>query len=132
MNPGSQVQVLISQDSADALIPIHVRKGLTGQPFGMQTLFGWTLNRISSQNVSGAAISNFISTSISTKTEDLCAIQDIIIDKTWSVDDQKVIDHCDEESRVIEYHMGLRIPWIKTSLDNNHHVAINRLKSLEL
>ena len=131
LNPGSQVEVLIGHDNADALFPIHVRRGLSGQPFAMPTLFGWTLYGISSQNVSGTAV-NIISTSISTKTEELCAIQDISIDKTWSVDDQRVIDHCGEESRVIEGHMGLPIPWKKTCHDINHHVATCRLKSFEL
>ena len=116
LNPGSQVEVLIGQDNVDALIPIHVRRGLSGHPFAMQTLFGWTLNGILSQNVLGTAVSNFISTSISTKTEELCAIQDISIAKTWSVDAQKVIDHCGEESRVIECHMGLPIPWKKPAM----------------
>ena len=130
LNPGSQVEVLIGQDNADALIPIHVCRGLSGQPFAMQTLFVWTLNGIS--NVSRTAVSNLISTSISTKTEELCAIQDISIDKTWSFVDQNVIDHCGEVSRVIEGHMGLPIPWKKPSHANNYHVATSRLKSLEL
>ena len=40
LNSGCQVQVLIGQDNAEALIPIDVRRGMTGQPFATQTLFG--------------------------------------------------------------------------------------------
>ena len=38
------VDVLLGQDCADALIPIDVRRGSRGQPFATRTLLGWSLN----------------------------------------------------------------------------------------
>lgn len=38
------IQILLGQDNSEALLPLEVRKGEKGEPFGVRTLFGWAVN----------------------------------------------------------------------------------------
>jgi hypothetical protein len=38
------VDILIGQDHAEALVPLDVRKGNAGEPFAVKSILGWTLN----------------------------------------------------------------------------------------
>ena len=39
-----EVQLLIGQDNPDALVPVDLRKGQSGEPYATKTMLGWTLN----------------------------------------------------------------------------------------
>ena len=40
----SHVDILIGQDHAEALMPLEICKGSSGEPFGVRSMFGWSLN----------------------------------------------------------------------------------------
>ena len=77
----AKVDLLIGQDNSDALVPLQVLKGNSGDPFGVLTKFGWTLNSVvpgsSPDCVSIAVVSNFVHTSIDAKVEVLSDIADV-------------------------------------------------------
>jgi hypothetical protein len=76
------VDLLVGLDHAEALIPLEVRKGKTGDPFAVRTVFGWSVNGPlrSSGSVSKQVITNFV-------TSDHLA-QDI--QNLWSVEHENV------------------------------------------
>jgi hypothetical protein len=39
-----EVEILVGQDNSEALIPLEVRRGKSGEPFAMRTVLGWTVN----------------------------------------------------------------------------------------
>ena len=56
------VDLLIGQDNAEALVPLEVRRGQAGQPFGMLTKFGWCLNgKVPASKLTREATSNLVS-----------------------------------------------------------------------
>ena len=60
----ADIDILIGQDNAKALIPPEIRKGQKGEPFATKTIFGWSFNGLARPNiVSQKVISNFITTS---------------------------------------------------------------------
>ena len=64
MKSDGDVNMLIGQDCAETLIPLEIRKGVTGEPFSTRTLFRWRLNRpISSHGIlNKQVIANYITT----------------------------------------------------------------------
>ena len=86
VHPPAKVDLLIGQDHSEALVPLQVLKGNPGDPFGVLTKFGWTLNSvvpgISPDCVSLAVGSNFVYTSIDAKVEVLRDIADVQVGST--------------------------------------------------
>ena len=125
--PPAEVDLLIGQDNSEALVPLQVRRGNSGDPFSVLTKFGWTLNGVvpgsSPDCVSLAVVSNFVHTSIDAKVEVLSDIADDHVDpplKSLSVSaDHKVLDICHGESIVVDSHVDVPIPREVSHVDNS-------------
>ena len=130
------VQILIGQDHAEALIPLDVKKGNKSEPFAVRTILGWTLYGASSviNPASNHVVSHFIS-SIPEIQQDINVLwhvenEGIGDNKSWSVEDRKVIDLWEKKCKVIDGHYELPIPWKENaSVPNNYCMASLRLKS---
>ena len=127
VHPPAKVDILIGQDSSEALVPLQVLKGNPGDPFSALTKFGWTLNSVVPGNspdcVSLCGVSNFVHTSIDAKVEVLSDIADDHVDptlKSLSVStDHKVLDICHGESIVVDSHVDVPISREVSHVDNS-------------
>ena len=134
----SRVDILIGQDHAEALVPLEVSKGKSGEPFGVRTMFGWSVNgpAIMNETPSRKVINHFVSTSIlEHKLDRLWEIENEGLpghDVSMSKEDQRVIALWDEKiSRSNDGHYILPIPWKSDAqLPSNIKVAQSRLYSL--
>ena len=81
-NLDCEVDLLIGQDNAEALIPMDTRKGKSGEPFAVRTLFGWSLNGpvSTSEKVSKHVIANFVSTSQIDEN----------VERLWSIENDEI------------------------------------------
>ena len=131
------VDLLIGQDNADALVPLEVRRGSPGQPFAMLTMLGWCLNgQVATDKVSRKVISNFVTTrSVEDDVNRLWKMENEGLDDhlSWSREDQSVIDFWDSETKMVNGHFEIPIPWRDRTepLPNNYVVAKSRLDSLQ-
>ena len=130
-----RVDLLIGLDNYEALIPLEVKRGRPGEPYGIRTLFGWCVNGQSPMKVPSRKVtSNFISTSsIQEDVSRLWEIENEGLDHlSWSQDDKLVIDLWDREHNMVDGHYELPIPWRDRSeaLPNNFVVAKSRLDNL--
>ena len=145
----SEVDMLIGQDCADAMIPMAVKKGNPGEPFAVLYKFGWALHgsnqSVKQNSVSYAVICNFVSSPL-LESGDSAAVERLKGDlsQLWaieqgddhvglSVDDKAVIDLWDRSCiQDQEGHFVLPIPWRNPTepLPNNLCVAQRRLSSL--
>ena len=134
--PPAKVDLLIGQDNSEALVPLQVLKGNPGDPFGVLTKFGWTLNSVvpgsSPDCVSHCVVSNFVHTSINAKVEVLGDTADDHVDPTQATlkslsvsTDCKVLDICYGESDPVDGHVDLPIPQEVSHLDNNFPVVLS-------
>jgi len=131
-----QVDLLIGQDNAEALIPLEVKRGQKGEPFAVRTLFGWSIN--GPIDVAGVAnhkvVSHFICSTELAK--DLGKIWDIENGEhsdtaAWSLEDEGVIKLWEEKVRIDGGHYELPIPWKPGIVfPNNRCVALFRFQSL--
>ena len=139
----THVNVLIGQDNCEALVPLHTKRGNRGDPFAVQTLFGWSLNGPAEVGavVSSRVVSHFISASVNTSDAKLDEqVQEFWKVETeglageelgWSVSDKEVIQLWDDKVEMRDGHYVLPIPWKNdVSIPNNIAVAESRLKSL--
>ena len=130
------VDILIGQDNAEALVPLDVRRGRSGEPFATKTMFGWSINGPSIRRRHGKnVVANFIKSSIDERLDRLWEIDDDGINGDtvgMSVQDEHVLRLWNDKGRFINGHMELPIPWRFecVSLPNNLHVARSRLNSL--
>ena len=128
------IDMLIGQDQSEALVSLSVARGLPSQPFATLTKFGWTLNG-RSDTTSTKVVSNFITTqSLDAKVNQLWEIDDQHIGKEkkgWSLDDRRVVEFWQRESRVVDGHLEVPVPWKRDSIESNLPVAICRMKSLQ-
>ena len=136
---GQNVNLLLGQDNAEALMPMEVRRGIKGEPYACRTLFGWSVN--GPNRVDGPAssrvISQFISTSsLEVKVQRLWELEnDGLYDSNvaLSQDDKRVIELWDESCKLVNNHYVIPIPWKDgVEVPNNLIVAMSRLKSLKL
>ena len=107
------VDLLIGQDNAEALVPLDVRKGKTGEPFAVRTIFGWCLNGKSLSNrASRSAISNFIpAVPLESEVSKMWKFENERFDEcSWSQRDKDVIELWDSESRKVDGHFEIPIP----------------------
>jgi hypothetical protein len=137
-----QVDLLIGQDNAEALLPLEVKKGHKNEPFAVRTIMGWSLNGPAKvlHPVKQSVRSCFIQTEsplsvLEKKVDSLWKIENEGIagnECTWSQNDRKVIELWDKECRKVDGHYELPIPWKpNVKLPNNMVVAISRLKALK-
>ena len=133
----ADIDILIGQDNAEALIPLEIRKGQKGEPFATRTMFGWSFNGPARPNiVSHKVISNFITTSyVKADMTQSWNSQDEGINEdglSWSQEDKRVIDLWNRERKLVDGHYQIPIPWRdeKAIVPNNFCVAMSRLKSL--
>ena len=154
MNSESNVDLLIGQDNAEALIPLEVRRGSVDEPFAVRTILGWSLHGkasgqadmcglIKAGRVSCKVVNNFIqSDSISLISLD--RLEDKV-DRLWRLDqegvgnevqalsceDSQVLKLWDENVKVVDGHYELPIPWKdEVVIPDNLEVARSRLRSL--
>ena len=131
----SNVDVLIGQDNSEALVPLNVRKGNRGEPFGVQTLFGWSVNGPAmQQRVSKSVITHFITcaTTLDDNINKLWEVENegLVDSVKMSKDDERVVRLWDENMSIIDGHVQLPIPWKDgAKLENNHEMAVSRLQS---
>ena len=124
--PPAKVDLLIGQDNSEALVPLQVLKGNPGDPFGVLTKFGWTLNSVvpgsSPDCVSHCVVSNFVHTSINAKVEVLGDTADDHVDpslKSLSIStDCEAVDVCHGESIVVDSHVDVPISREVSHVDN--------------
>ena len=118
MKSDGDVNVLIGQDCAEALIPLEIRKGATGEPFATRTLFGWSLNGpISNHDIlNKQVIANCITTFSKEKKHDcLWSMENYGTTEstvTLSPSENKVVALWNIQVRLVEGHPELPTPWI--------------------
>ena len=125
--PPAKVDLLIGQDNSEALVPLQVLKGNPGDPFGVLTKFGWTLNSVvpgsSPDCVSHCVVSNFVHTSINAKVEVLGDTADDHVDpslKSLSIStDCEAVDVCHGESIVVDSDVDVPISREVSHVDNS-------------
>ena len=137
-----QVDILIGQCHAEALIPLEVRKGNRGDPFAVRTLLGWSVNGpvAATDRCSRKVISNFVTSSpisMSSLDSDIKRLWDIegedlySEELSWSREDKDVIDFWDQRHKLVDGHYQVPIPWKPgTQFPNNYGMAASRLESL--
>ena len=130
------VDLLIGQDNSEALIPVRIRKGQQGEPFAVQTLFGWSLNGPCKLECAKSTIVNhFISTSVlEQKVEKFWQLENeglVKDDVGWSQSDKEVVKLWDDNIEMVDNHYILPIPWKEDAyVPNNVTMATSRLQSL--
>ena len=134
-----RVDLLIGQDCADALIPLAVKKGKPGEPFGVLYKFGWTLNGCISSELSNlTVVCNFVSVrtmpDLQADLSKLWALERDVEKAEMSLEEKRVIKYWDDHCVVENGHYVLPIPWKNASepLPNNFWIAKKRLDSLSV
>ena len=134
VHPPAKVDILIGQDNSEALVPLQVLKGNSGDPFSVLTKFGWTLNSVVSGTSSPDCVSNFVHTSIDAKVEVLSDIADDHVDstpKSLSVStDHKVLDICHGESIVFDSHVDVPISREVSHVDNSSLTPAGKISNM--
>lgn len=132
------VDILIGQDNAQALMPLEISKGKPGEPFATRTILGWSLNGSSIiKPPSRRVVMSYITacTTLEEKVERLWKIENdglVEQDVSMSQQDRKVIKLWDEEIKYKDNHYILPIPWKDDAqVPNNIAVAHSRLSSLK-
>ena len=134
----SDVTLLIGQDCSEGLIPLEVRTGAPGEPYGIRTLLGWCVSGVMSQGMSFSINADVVNMLISGKQRDIDALWDIeqeasaIEEKALSLNDKKVLQLWEDNLRVVDGKYELPIPWKlgHPQLPNNYTMASKRLSSL--
>ena len=111
--PPAKVDLLMGQDNSEALVPLQVLKGNPGDPFGVLTKFGYSLNGVVPGSSPDCVVSNFVHTPIDAKVEVLSDIADVQVGstlKSLSIStDCEAVDVCHGESIVIDSHVDVPI-----------------------
>ena len=120
--PPAKVDLLIGQDNSEALVPLQVLKGNPGDPFGVLTKFGYSLNGVVPGSSPDCVVSNFVHTPIDAKVEVLSDIADVQVGstlKSLSIStDCEAVDVCHGESIVIDSHVDVPISREVSHVDN--------------
>ena len=133
-----EVEILIGQDNAEALIPLEVSKGKTGEPFAMRTMLGWTVNGPAGEVTNKEVISHFITTLQPSVGNTMDTVwnaenEDLSDDKLGlSANDEKVMKLWDETCTSVGGHYELPIPWRQgKEFPNNLESVLPRLHNLK-
>lgn len=131
-----EVDLLIGQDHAEALVPLEVRKGNKGEPFAIKTILGWCVNGQSPvRKISHSIVSHFVSCSSAPVENDIYALWKLenegLDEVGWSREDKSVIELWDRETVKVNGHFEIPIPWknCQEPLPNNYSLANWRLQS---
>ena len=120
--PPAKVDLLIGQDNSEALVPLQVLKGNPGDPFGVLTKFGYSLDGVVPGSSPDCVVSNFVHTPIDAKVEVLSDIADVQVGstlKSLSIStDCEAVDVCHGESIVIDSHVDVPISREVSHVDN--------------
>ena len=124
VHPPAKVVLFNGQDNSEALVPLKVLRGNSGDPFSVFTKFGWTLNGVvpgsSPDCVSLAVMSNFVHTSIDAKVEVLSDIADDHVDSTLkslsASTDREVLDICHGKSVIVDVPIPREVSHVDNSL----------------
>ena len=150
----SEVDLLVGQDNAEALIPLEVSRGRSDEPFGVRTILGWSVHGntggradmcglIKSGSVSHRIVTNFIK-SDELVGERLDRIEDKVdrlwrldhedyasVDRGLSCENDQVLKLWDDSIEFVDGHYVLPIPWKDdVEVPCNYDVARSRLRSL--
>ena len=137
VHPPAKVDFLIGQDNSEALVPLKVLRGNSGDPFSVLTKFGWTLNGVvpgsSPDCVSLAVVSNFVHTSIDAKVEVLSDIADVQVGstlKSLSIStDCEGVDLCHGEY-IVDSHVDVPISREVSHVDNSSLTPAGKISIL--
>ena len=144
----SQVSLLIGQDAPDALLPIEVRQGKSGQPYAMRTRLGWTLNGpfpAASQAKEADSLCNYVD--VNEERDDACLLANV--ENFWkldteyalasteaemSVEDRAVVDIWNRTIKQVDGHYQMSIPFRQhdMSMPDNKKMAEARLRQLKV
>ena len=134
-----RVDLLTDQDYSDALIPLDIRRGRTGEPFAIKSMLGWCLKgSVPTSGVSHNVVTHFIvaeSPTVQDVSRDNHRLREIdnegLGTTSLSQSDKYVLNLWDQNHRKVDGHYELQIPWKNSEdLPNDIAVAKARLSSL--
>ena len=95
-----RIDLLIGQDHAELLMPHEVRSGSDGAPYAVRTTLGWTLHgSIAGQSPQSA----------------MCMFTFSDMPDKVSQDDLHVIKHWDANTKTVDDHYEIPVPWIDST-----------------
>jgi len=135
---GQNIDLLIGQDNSEALIPLEVRRGKTGEPFACRTMFGWALNGPSNKcnKLNRNVVAHFISANGDSVEDKLNRLWDIEcedrVGHVLSQEDVKVEKLWNDHARLVNGHYELPIPFRENAFfPSNIKLASSRLTALK-
>ena len=132
----NDVHLLIGQDLPEALIPLEVRTGGTGEPYATRTKLGWTLNGPVSRHPNQQVAALFTKTDADLQQQ---VVKFWELDKppgtdenSLSISDRKVLSIWEDSITKDGSHYMMDIPFKQRPppLSNNYTMAERRLQSL--
>ena len=95
-----RIDLLIGQDHAELLMPHEVRSGSDGAPYAVRTTIGWTLHG----SVAGQSPQPV-----------MCMFTFSDMPEKVSQDDFHIIEHWDANTKTVDGHYEIPVPWIDSS-----------------
>ena len=124
------VELLIGQDTPDALQPLEIVSWPPGASYAMKTIFGWTVCGPTCQEVQQNVQLNFIS--LEEQVKKMWELENPTMEYNLSSIERKVVQCWNENTTMVDGHITMKIPF-KTCpppLEDNKTVAERRLRSL--
>ena len=91
-----RIDLLIGQDHAELLMPLEVRSESDGAPYAVRTTLGWTLHG---------------SIACQSPQPVMCMFTFSDMPEKVSQDDIHVIKHWDANTKTVDGHYGIPVPW---------------------
>ncbi|XP_047500211.1 uncharacterized protein LOC125046476 [Penaeus chinensis] len=139
------VELLIGQDSPQALTPIEVRRGQNGEPFAIRTKLGWSINGPLDMT-KGEAVNFGVFVEEVPRNEPQCPLLEKAMKRFWeidegedpdkrglSVEDEQVITMWKREGNRVGNHHQFPIPFRERdlSMPDNLSMVLRRLGGLK-
>ncbi|XP_071837463.1 uncharacterized protein [Apostichopus japonicus] len=131
-----QVELLIGQDVPEALVPIEVRKGKTGDPYAIRTQLGWAVSGPLGKP-GGNPVCHFVCSNAELDTQlkkfwKIDSSENLAHENGLSPNDKRAVAMWEETICHTEGHYQLGIPFKQqpVELPNNRECAAQRLKGL--
>jgi hypothetical protein len=139
VNIGS-VELLIGQDTPEALLPIDVIRGEPNSPYAVKTVLGWALHGPLGvkQDVTQTVLSNFVQSDfeLERQLERFWTFDNVPVHQDtseWSVNDKRVMDLWTNTTVFKNGHYEVAIPFKSAvHLPDNEKVARDRLDKLKI
>ena len=133
IKPGTKAELLIGMDHAHLLLPLEVRYDKSSQMslYAVRSVFGWALNGPVGSGVNVKNVECF-NVSVERQVHNLWALDNDDIDMVCpSVEDRKVLELWQSDSKLECGHYTVPIPWRdgRPNLPNNKVMAMGRLQS---